>query len=331
MLFSMRLLTKNHVPIALVLLTLAVTSCTGTRGKSVNAPSFDPMHDHILTLSTGRKLAYAEYGDPKGVPMFYFHGWPSSRLQGELMDALGKKRGLRVIAPDRPGIGLSDFQPERTLLDWPPVLAELAAHLGWVNYHVLGVSGGGPYVLACAHAMPERLLSAGVICGAPPLREVGTRDLMWTYRLALWGQRHVPLLLAPGLGVAGQLMRLPPDSALMRAYIRALCERDQLAMHDPELFRMLMASGRVGVTSGVRALSADGNVYSSDWGIDLSSVRFPIHYWHGGRDKNIPASMVERLVQKMPNAKLTVLPEDGHYSLPMLCNEEIVGELLGWK
>lgn len=319
----------RHFLITVLLLTIA--ACSGTSSKSKNLGKLNPMHDHIVTLSSGRKLAYAEYGDPRGVPMFYFHGWPSSRLQGEFMDKLGKERGIRVIAPDRPGIGLSEFQPDRKLLDWPPVVAELAAQLGWKDFHVLGVSGGGPYVLACAHAMPERVLSASVICGAPPLREVGTEELMWTYRLALWGQRYVPLLLAPGLAVSGQLMRLPNDSALMRAYIGQLGPRDQMAMSDPELFRILMASGRVGVGSSTRGLSTDGSVYSSDWGIDLGAVRFPIHYWHGGRDKNIPVSLVQKFVAKMPEAKLAVLDEDGHYSLPMLCNEQIVGEMLGWK
>jgi pimeloyl-ACP methyl ester carboxylesterase len=301
-------------------------------GAGLSASSnFHDMRDHIITLSSGRKLGYAEYGDPNGVPMFYFHGWPSSRLQAELLDALGKARGIRVVAPDRPGIGLSDLHPGRTLLDWPPVVTELAKHLGWSNFHVLGISGGGPYVLACAHRMPERLLSAGVICGAPPLREVGTRELMWTYRLALWGQRRVPLLLAPGFMVAGQIMRLPVDSALIQAFVRKLGPRDQMAMGDAESFRILMESGRVAISSGARCLAEDGNIYTADWGIDLGSVRFPIRYWHGGLDRNIPPSLVARFVKRMPEAKLLVLDEDGHYSLAMLRNEEIVGSLLGWK
>jgi pimeloyl-ACP methyl ester carboxylesterase len=113
----------------------------------------------------------------------------------------------------------------------------------------------------------------------------------------------------------------------MRFYMRSLCERDKLAISDPELYRILMSSGRVGVRSGARQLAADGSVYSSDWGIDLGSVRFPIHYWHGARDKNIPAAMAQRFVARLPSAKLTLLPDDGHYSLPMLCNEQIVAEL----
>lgn len=287
------------------------------------------MHDQILTLSNGSKLGYAEYGDPEGTPMLYFHGWPSSRLQGELMDDVGRRRHLRVIAPDRPGIGLSSFAAKRTLLDWPPVMAELTEHLGWKQFHVLGVSGGGPYVLAMAHAMPGRLLSAGVICGAPPLREVGTRELMWTYRLALWTQQRVPWMLSPGLIVAERLIALPKDSPPMRAYLRKLCERDRMAMGDDNLYRILTQSGRVGLQSGARALSTDGNIYSSDWGIDLGSVAYPIRYWHGGQDQNIPPALVDRFVRKMPNASLTVLDDDGHYSLPLLHNAEVVQALLG--
>ncbi len=286
------------------------------------------MNDHVFTLSSGRKLGYAEYGDPAGVPMFYFHGWPGSRLQGGLLDAVGKRRGIRIVSPDRPGIGLSDFQPGRRLLDWPTVVNELAAELGWTSFHVLGVSGGGPYVLACAHAMPERLLSAGVVCGAPPLIEVGTQDLLWTYRLALWGQLHLKWLLGAGLAIAGQFMRLPVSSPLMAAHVRKMCERDQQALHHPELYGILMASGRVGVGSPVRAVSLDGDIYSSDWGIEFSSVQYPMRYWHGGRDNNIPVTMVERFVQKMPNARLKVMEEDGHYSLPLLGSDLIVEELL---
>lgn len=286
------------------------------------------MSDHTITLSSGRKLGYAKYGDPAGVAMFYFHGWPGSRLQGEMLHEAGLKHGVCIVSPDRPGIGLSDFQPGRRLLDWPADIRELAAYLGWEKFHVLGVSGGGPYVLACAHAMPERLLSAGVVCGAPPLKEVGTKDLLWAYRLALWAQDRVPWFLGAGLAVAARFMRLPAGSPFVAAQICKMCERDQQAFARPEIYRILTKSGRVGVTSPVHAVRLDGNIYSSDWGIDFSRVQFPIRYWHGGKDSNIPVSMVERFVKKIPNATLTVMEEDGHYSLPFLCTEAIVEELV---
>src|SRR5205814_2862788 len=131
--------------------------------------------------------------------------------------------------------------------------------------------------------------------------------------------------------VAGRAMLLPPESLIMRAFIRTLCERDQLAMRTPELYRILMASGRVAVRSGARNASIDGKIYSSDWGIDFSRVDFPVRFWHGGMDRNIPSTLAAKFVKKIPQARLEVLESDGHYSLPMLRNEEIVGELLGWK
>lgn len=285
-------------------------------------------HDHTITLSSGRRLGYAEYGDPKGVPLFYYHGWPSSRSQGELLDGIGKDLGLRIISPDRPGLGLSDFQPHRQLLDWPPVLEELATHVGAEKFHVMGVSGGGPYVLATAHTMSDRVLSATVICGAPPLGIVGTRELMWTYKLALWGQRHTPLLLAPGLALSARVLSLPHDSLPLRAFISTLGPRDQEALRSAENSRIVMGSGCVGLRSGHRAMTVDGNIYASDWGIDLEKVVYPIRYWHGSRDLNIPLSLVEKFTCRMPHARLTVMEGEGHYSLPILCVRSILEEQL---
>ena len=114
------------------------------------------MSDSLFTLSTGRKLAFSEFGDPQGAVIFYFHGWPSSRLQGELLDDTAKRYGLRVIAPDRPGIGLSEFHPGRSIADWPALMTDLASHVNAEKFFVIGVSGGGPYALVCAQTMPQR-------------------------------------------------------------------------------------------------------------------------------------------------------------------------------
>jgi pimeloyl-ACP methyl ester carboxylesterase len=70
-----------------------------------------------LRLRDGRLLGYARYGDPNGTPVFYFHGFPGSRLEARLADAVASRNGVRVIALDRPGSGLSDFKPARTIGD----------------------------------------------------------------------------------------------------------------------------------------------------------------------------------------------------------------------
>src|SRR5262245_54218318 len=119
-----------------------------------------------LTLPSGRLLAYCEYGDPAGAPVLYFHGSPSSRLEPLLIgDDTWRRLGLRVIAADRPGMGQSPFQDGRRLLDWPANATVLADTLGLERFAVLGFSGGGPYVFACAAQIPQRLTAAVVVSG----------------------------------------------------------------------------------------------------------------------------------------------------------------------
>jgi pimeloyl-ACP methyl ester carboxylesterase len=285
------------------------------------------MADQTFKLSTGRTLGYAEFGDPRGTPLFYFHGWPSSRLQGELFDETGKRRGLRILAPDRPGIGLSNFQPGRTLADWPVLMGELAERVGAEKFYVLGVSGGGPYALACAHAMPERLLGAAVVCGAPSLRIVGTAGLFWAYKLGLWAQHRVPFALRPGLRVAGWIagrkLTQWPQNWLSRLY----AAEDRRALQDERMHRIMMQSGRQALLGDVRALRLDGLIYSSDWGFDLGEIRLPVRFWHGDEDWNIPLALAQKTAALVPNAVFKVTPKDGHYSLPILRADEIVGEL----
>jgi len=126
------------------------------------------MSDHTLKLKDGRILSYAEYGDPKGKPLFFFHGWPSSRLHGLRINKAAKKFHIRVIATDRPGMGPSDFQENRTLLDFPDDIEELANNLGFKKFSIMGVSGGGPYSTVCAYKIPHRINKAAIIVGLAP-------------------------------------------------------------------------------------------------------------------------------------------------------------------
>lgn len=124
-----------------------------------------------LSLPDGRKLAYSEYGDSHGKPVIYFHGFPGSRVEGLLMDAVAKRLGLRIVAPDRPGFGRSDFQAGRRLSGWQKDVASLADALSFERFSVLGISGGGPYVLACAEQLAERIDKASIVCGLGPAKQ----------------------------------------------------------------------------------------------------------------------------------------------------------------
>ncbi len=282
-----------------------------------------------MILSTGRKLAFERYGDPQGTPTFYYHGWPSSRLQGELMHETGRRLGLRVVAMDRPGIGHSDFQPGRRLLDWPPLLAELAAHLDWEKFHVFGVSGGGPYSLVTAYGLPERVLSVSVICGAPPLGLLGTGQMFWPYRMVLALRHRVPWALGPFFRAGVAMTYLRPDQRPLKWAIGLLKEQDRKVLGDGGTHRIMMGGLRESLNSGVAPLQADGDIYTSDWGFDLRDIRVPVQFWHGTDDRNIPRSYAQKVAAMVPGAITHWTEGDGHYSLPVLRVEEIARAALG--
>lgn len=286
------------------------------------------MESNLIQLSSGRKLAYAEYGDPNGKPLFYYHGWPSSRLQGKLLDQIGKKRGFRVISPDRPGIGKSDFQPGRRFLDWPVVIGELADQLKVDVFDLVGVSGGGPYVLATLHAIPERVRKSLVICGAPPLADVGREGMMWPYRLAMMIHERAPKLLDRALRLAESISNQPRDGVVMRMMMASLGEEDHKALTDDFAYQAIVGSFQEAMKSGSQVLREDGDLYLQPWGFDVAELRKSPKFFHGGMDKNIPLKLVESYIQRIPGSALVVRERDGHYSLPVLRSEEFIDELL---
>jgi len=244
------------------------------------------------------------------------------------MDEIGKQRGLCLVAMDRPGIGDSDFHPGRRLSDWPPLIEELARHLGWEKFHVFGVSGGGPYVLATAHAMPQRLLSANVICGAPPLQRFGTQDMMWTYRMVLWVRQRLPWLLRPAFKLALTFAHYPRTLPPLSWFIATLPKSDRQAIADEGTYGVVLKSVCDSLASGVQAVSADGDVYLDEWDLDVSQIQMPVHIWHGMKDKHIPWTYAQKVAALLPHAITHWTADDGHYSLPTLRVAEITDAAL---
>ncbi len=145
-----------------------------------------------IPLSDGRSLAYAEYGDPRGRPVFFFHGTPGSRFFRPA-DEITRNMGVRLITADRPGYGLSTFQPGRRILDWPSDITQLADHLGINRFAVAGHSGGGPYVLACAAALPERVSAAALVAAAGPVdASAATLGMSQVNKLGFTFGRYAP-------------------------------------------------------------------------------------------------------------------------------------------
>lgn len=267
-------------------------------------------NDHTVRLKDGRILGYAEYGDTKGNPLFFFHGWPSSRLHAERLDEPAKKLKVRVISLDRPGYGLSDFQQNRKLIDFPDDVIELADLLGIKKFAIVGVSGGGPYSAVCAYKIPERITKAGIVVGLAPTYVSGLLDgIAWYNRLG-WGNYHrFPFLrqISAFLGlletklfptnISSYFLISKPDQKLTTESFRKATYKSR-----QECFRQ-----------GFKAASLDLKLYTDDWGFDLKKIKTPVYLWYGEADESVSLAMGKYYASQISNSKLTTYPKEGHY------------------
>jgi pimeloyl-ACP methyl ester carboxylesterase len=222
---------------------------------------------------------------------------------------------LRIIAPDRPGMGLSDPLPGRRLLDWPEDVRQLADALGIPHFSVAGVSGGGPHTLACAFALSHRLDLAVVISGAVPFDSPDALEGMHAgNRLAFLLARRAPwalsLMMAPSLLIA----RKWPDRYAQVA-IKGLPEADKAVLTDPTMKEAFTAGSEEAVRQGRKGVVAEAIIYTKPWGFSLSDVKVPVHIWHGDKDVNAPVAMAERMAEEIPDATLHRCPGEGHLLL----------------
>lgn len=286
------------------------------------------LHQQI-TLRDGRQLGFAEHGGPTGRPVFYCHGWPSSRLESSALSPVCAELGLRVIAPDRPGCGLSDFKAGRSVPEWATDLSELADHLGVERFAVLGVSGGGPYAAACAAKIPQRVSAAALVCSMAPLDAPGiTKGMVFTHLCLL---RFAQLLPRVAQKIAEPCMRAiwgKGAQAIPRHIEDQLPELDQQVLASPELRAILTTSSQEAFRHGPRGPACDGMLYSRPWGLRLRDIRVPVHLWHGERDIIVPAAMGHYLTEAIPDCRARFLPEDGHFSLPFNHLREILADVL---
>lgn len=280
-----------------------------------------------ITLCDGRCLGWAEYGDPQGGPLLYFHGFPASRLEAALTDEAAARLGIRVIAPDRPGIGLSDFQPGRAIGDWPADVAELADALGLGRFAVLGVSGGGPYALACAANIPERLSAVGIVGGLGPLDKVGaTRGMSLLSRFFLQLFRRAPVAGRAFFALAAQMARHSPER-LFALFTANVPGPDREVLARPAIRGIFLAS----LDEAARRVSQGGArelyLYTRPWGIDFARIRVTVDLWHGRLDATAPVGMGEDLARTIPGCRSRFLPDEGHFSLPLRRMEDILRTL----
>lgn len=280
-------------------------------------------------LPDGRQLGFAEYGDLNGEPVFYFHGWPSSRLEPRSGQSLCARLGVRMIAPDRPGYGLSDFKARRTIPDWVSDVRALADYLAIKRFVVLGVSGGGPYAAACAAKMPERLVAALMVCSiAPADAPDATKGMVALHRCLLSFARTTPRLAQCVAGMCMKFFWREGAQVIPEQVETRLPPADQRALGSADLRQTLIASSKEALRQGVRGAATDGLLYARPWGFKLQDIKMPVHLWQGEKDVIVPPAMGRYLAKAIPDCHAKFYEDDGHFSLAFNRLEEILEPMM---
>jgi pimeloyl-ACP methyl ester carboxylesterase len=262
-------------------------------------------------MSDGSYIGYAEYGDPHGKPVLYFHGCPSSRLEGKLLDLGGyaSKSHVRIIAPDRPGIGRSDFKPY-TIVGWPDIMIEFADGLGLDTFAVIGTSSGGKYAAACAWKIPHRLTNVFIISSESPMELPGAyktlskmdkliytiaNKIPWLLHLILWKiGRDAPKKIS---GIITQILKPEPvNGALTNQEVRKIYEK----MFAEAFFQ------------AERGVAYDFMLEARAWGFSLHDTQMPVFVWHGEADKLVPVEQGRIIAKAIPVAHAKFFPNEGH-------------------
>jgi pimeloyl-ACP methyl ester carboxylesterase len=267
------------------------------------------MRDSLLSLPDGRSLAYTELGATDGPAVMYFHGAPTSRLDLATYDAEFVRRGLRVISPDRPGYGGSTPQPGRRLESWPTDMARLADHLLVETFACIGYSSGGPYALACAALLPDRVITAGVVAGVTDMgwepAWVGF-DKPEAELMAIGDETEAAAWCEAKYGAHGErFLDGEPD----------LPPADMAALADGSTSAGMFESVGESFRQGVIGYAQDVTVQGRPWTFDLAAAKAHVTVVHGDADTVVPTAHARHTVEVLPNASLVLLPEEWHFSI----------------
>lgn len=313
--------------------------CPTSTGDETSPPRLDER----ITLIDRRTLCYAEFGDPDGYPVIAIHGFPGCRLDPWPHHRLLARNHIRLISPDRPGSGHSTFQPSRRVLDFPSDMLELADHLGLGRFGVLGISGGGPYAVACARYIPsDRISVLGLLAPATPweMDGEGPSGLRMISRLGDWAVRHVPRVVSAILTlvisvvnwgtkqgwVINMIDKNLNQASKAQGRMEQVCDVLSNEKHRRMLIRTLqdnkaektiddrsiveqrhqaITTLQATLRQGSKPIMQEAQILLHPWGFDLTDVKYdPIQIWHGSKDVHAPSSQCRIMAGKLPHAVL---------------------------
>jgi len=309
-------MNKQNLQFLTIILTAAIIAV------GCNEITQTPVPAGIETceLTGGRTISYMEYGQKDGIPVLYFHGFPGSHEDVHLFNGAGiaDKLNIRLIAINRPGYAGSGSALGRTLPDWTDDVKELAVHMDLDSFSILGYSGGGPFALACAFAMPEQIHRVAIVSGMGPWDAPESKKGM-----------AMTIPKAPKLSLGGMVKTMEKKPEKIEANMKKnMPEADLLVLEDPGMTEAFMNTLHMSLGNGYEGALQDAKIYKNEWGFDLSRVEIPVYLYHGGEDLNVKVETANYVLEQIPGCRAEIAREEGHLSLIVNQAEEILEILI---
>lgn len=268
--------------------------------------------DQQVTLSDERKLGFAEYGTEDGFPILYCHGSQSSRLEMHYDVSFAVENHLRIIAIDRPGHGLSDFNPEGTILTFSSDAIQLTDQLGIDRFSVAGMSAGSPFALGIAHSHRERVIKAAIISGFAPYNNESKKHLKKDVKAMLGLAKALPFLLKVLLKSQTKQLNKNPKKAL-QGFLKIMSAPDQAVLKNDAVLHIIENMFKEAFRNGSKGVAHEiSNMLVKPWGFALKDIQVPTTFWQGGKDNNVPEGWAELMSGQIKGAHLRKHPEEGH-------------------
>lgn len=269
--------------------------------------------DRTFRRADGRQLGFAEYGDPNGLIVLAFHGVPGARFMFRPTARPAKRLGMRIIAPDRPGYGLSEPKFGRQLADWLDDVAALLKHLAIDTFSLVGISGGGPFATSTAAHFGDRVKALGLVSPMGPVADLAGAismprlqqrfflDLPNSDRLVRWGTSGAAAMfrMAPGVAYDLAVRTLPPAD-------RDIMQRKKIKAH-------VIADVQESLTFDGAGVRSDLAIFSQPWGVDYSCISARSILWQGLDDTIVPIAAALALGRRIPGCRIVELAGEGHF------------------
>ena len=268
--------------------------------------------EQYITLNDNRKLGFSEYGNTTGSPIVYCHGSQSSRLEMHYDLDFALQHNLRIITIDRPGHGLSSFNPTGTILGFAQDVKQLMNHLKIEEFSVVGMSAGSPFALGLAYLFPNNVQQLAIISGFAPYNTSSKSHLTKEVKVMLNLAKSLPFLLKLMLKIQVKQLKKNPKKALA-GFLKIMSEPDQEVLKNKAVTTIIEAMFQEAFRNGSEGVAYEiSQLLVKDWKFELKEIQVPTFFWQGKKDNNVPYQWAELMQKEIPNAKLTLYPEEGH-------------------